>query len=71
MSQELEQRVEDLEIRIMHLEAALDEMTRTLLQQELLTARQADLLRLLEAQLKGLAGVLSPATEREPPPPHY
>jgi uncharacterized coiled-coil protein SlyX len=71
MSLELEQRIEDLEIRIMHLEAALDEMTRTLLHQEQLTTRQADLLRQMEAQLKGLTAGLSPTAEREPPPPHY
>jgi uncharacterized coiled-coil protein SlyX len=70
MSQELEQRIENLEIRIMHLEAALDEMTRTLLHQEQLTTRQADMLRQMEAQLKGLSAVLSPATGHEPPP-HY
>jgi uncharacterized coiled-coil protein SlyX len=62
--------MEDLEVRIMHLEAALDEMTRTLLQQEQLTARQADVIRQLETQLKGLSSALLPGGG-EPPPPHY
>ncbi len=71
MSQQLEQRLEDLEIRLMHLEAALDEMTRSLLQQEQRSARQADMIRQLEAQLKGLSSALAPAAGHEPPPPHY
>jgi SlyX protein len=71
MSNDQERRVEDLEIRIMHLEAALDEMTRSLLQQEQLTARQADMIRQLETQLKGLSSALLPGAEHEPPPPHY
>jgi uncharacterized coiled-coil protein SlyX len=71
MPSEQERRLEDLEVRIMHLEAALDEMTRTLLQQEQLTTRQADMIRQLETQLKGLSSALLPGTEHEPPPPHY
>ncbi|MDH3980048.1 MAG: SlyX family protein [Gammaproteobacteria bacterium] len=72
MTDKLVQRIEQLEIRLMHLEAALDEVTRTLLQQEQLTARQAELIRQLESQLKGLsATVTGPQAEQEPPPPHY
>ena len=71
MTDELTDRIELLEIRLMHLEAALDEMTRTLLQQEQLTSRQADTIRQLENQLKGLSAVVSNPAEGEPPPPHY
>ncbi len=71
MTDELEQRIESLEIRLMHLEAALDEMTRTLLNEEQLNARQAEAIRQLEDQLKGLSAEISVPAEREPPPPHY
>jgi uncharacterized coiled-coil protein SlyX len=71
MPDELTDRIEQLEMRLMHLEAAIDEMTRTLLQQEQLTARQADIIQQLENQLKGLSAVVSNPAEREPPPPHY
>jgi uncharacterized coiled-coil protein SlyX len=68
---ELEQRIESLEIRLMHLEAALEEMTRTLLQQEQLTRTQAETIERLEQQLRGLAGSYPGSPEAEPPPPHY
>ncbi len=71
MTDELTERLEQLEVRLMHLEAAMDEMTRTLLQQEQLTARQAETIRLLETQLKGLSAAISAPPEQEPPPPHY
>lgn len=71
MTNELADRMEQLEIRLMHLEAALDEMTRTLLSQEQLTARQAEAIRQLEAQLKGLSASITPSGEQDPPPPHY
>jgi uncharacterized coiled-coil protein SlyX len=71
MTDELKNRIEQLEIRLMHLEAALDEMTRTLLKQEQLTAHQAETIRQLETQLKGLSATISPVTGQDPPPPHY
>ena len=71
MTDELADRMEQLEIRLMHLEAALDEMTRTLLQQEQLTVRQAEVIRQLETQLKGLSASITPTGEHDPPPPHY
>jgi SlyX protein len=71
MTDNLVQRIEQLEIRLMHLEAAMDEMTRTLLQQEQLTARQTEIIRQLETQLKGLSADMSTPAGQEPPPPHY
>jgi SlyX protein len=68
---ELEQRIESLEVRLMHLEAALDEMTRALLQQEQLTRTQAVTIERLEEQLRGFAAGYPAATGSEPPPPHY
>jgi uncharacterized coiled-coil protein SlyX len=66
-----EARLEDLELRIMHLEAALDELTRSLLLQEQLTSRQAELIRLLEARLQELHEGMAAPAGRDPPPPHY
>jgi len=55
----------------MHLEAALDEMTRALLQQEQLTRTQAETIKRLEEQFRGLAAGYPATPEAEPPPPHY
>ena len=68
---DLSDRVDSLEIRLMHLEAALDEMTRTLLTQETQLRSQTELIRLLETQIKGLADAGSNDPGKEPPPPHY
>ncbi|MGB5540780.1 MAG: SlyX family protein [Gammaproteobacteria bacterium] len=68
---ELEQRMESLEMRLMHLEAALDEMTRSLLRQEQLTRTQAETIKRLEEQFRGLAAGYPATPEAEPPPPHY
>ena len=46
--------MESLEMRLMHLEAALDEMTRSLLRQEQLTRTQAETIKRIEEQLRGL-----------------
>ena len=65
------EQIESLEERLMHLEASLDEMTRTLLTQQKQLDLQDDLIKRLETIIKGLAdgGAGDPA--REPPPPHY
>lgn len=68
---EQEQRIEALEMRLMHLEAALDEMTRTLLRQEQQNHRQAETIERLEEQVRGLAAGYPAGSDREPPPPHY
>ncbi len=68
---ESQQRLESLEIRLMHLEAALDELTHALLQQELLTRAQAKTIERLEQQLKGLSTADLVNPEADPPPPHY
>ncbi len=68
---ELDVRVESLEARLMHQEAAIDELTRTLLQQEQRVNRQAATIERLEAQLRSLfAANINPPGE-DGPPPHY
>jgi SlyX protein len=68
---ELDTRIESLEARLMHQEAAIDELTRTLLLQEQLVSRQAATIERLEAQLRSLstAGITPPGEDG--PPPHY
>ncbi len=63
--------MESLELRLMHLEAAMDELTHTLLDQEGQLRQQADTIQRLEALVKAAvdAGINDPS--REPPPPHY
>lgn len=68
---DLEQRLETVEVRLMHLEAALDEATHALLQQEQLTRAQAAVIERLEDQLRTLAAGYPAGTDPEPPPPHY
>lgn len=66
-----EARIEELEVRIMHLEAALEELTRSLLLQEQLTSRQAELIRQLDGRLRELHEGNAMPAGRDPPPPHY
>lgn len=68
--QQLESRLVDLEIRLAHQEAALDELTRALLAQEQFTQRQALALERLEAQLRAVQATSGPAPE-DGVPPHY
>jgi SlyX protein len=68
---ELRARIEALEIRSTHQEAALDELTRTLLEQERLIREQADMLRRLEVQLRDATPAPVAGRDEEVPPPHY
>ncbi len=64
-------RLESLETRLMHQEASLDEITRTLLVQEQLVNRQRQAIEALQGQLQSLADAGSNPASEEPPPPHY
>ncbi len=64
-------RVEALEIRLAHQELAVDELTRSLLQQERQLAEQAETIRRLAAQLRAATPSLIATREEETPPPHY
>ena len=63
-------RIESLEERYAHQEAALDEITRRAIEQSGLIAAQAEKIQRLEAALLALdqAGPLSAVDEK---PPHY
>jgi SlyX protein len=64
-------RIESLESRLMHQDAALDELTRTLLNQEQLLSKQVEAIKHLEEQIKGLAPESPGTAADEPLPPHY
>ena len=64
-------RLEALESRLMHQEATIDELTRTLLGQEQLVSAQKKAIETRENQSQALnaASIMQPG--EEPPPPHY
>jgi uncharacterized coiled-coil protein SlyX len=68
---ELTPRIEGLETRLMHQEAALDELTRTLLEQERLVRKQGEVIRKLEMLVQRLSAPELTAAEDTTPPPHY
>lgn len=68
---ELASRIETLEIRLMHQEASIEALTRTLLQQEQLVNAQSAAIERLEAMIRGLSSTHDTLPGDEPPPPHY
>ena len=64
-------RLESLEIRLMHQEASIEELTRTLLQQEQVISAQSAAIERLEAMIRGLSATHDAPPGEEPPPPHY
>lgn len=71
MSSELSERIDTLEIRLAHQEAALEELTAALLKQESRVREQERTIEQLQTQLRALA--VSPVASRdeESAPPHY
>jgi SlyX protein len=67
---DLRARVEALEFRLTHQDAAIEELTRTLLEQERGLRKQADSIERLEARLRELAEP-PPGPPAEEKPPHY
>ncbi len=67
---DLHTRIEALEIRLAHQEAALEELTRALLAQEQRVRENTETLQRLELQVRALtpADGTPPADEK---PPHY
>ncbi|WP_024890544.1 SlyX family protein [Luteimonas huabeiensis] len=71
MSQELEQRVVELETRVAFQEHALNELSDALAQVRLQAAQNAELLRHSLEELKQARGAFYADPAEEPPPPHY
>lgn len=67
----MESRLTDLEIRLTHQEAALEELTQAVLEQDRLIVDLRGELEHIKGLLKDLApSAVAPASE-ETPPPHY
>ena len=67
---ELTERLEVLEVRYAHQEAALEELTRSVLAQEQLVRAQRERLERLEQDVRALQGGVYTAVADEKPP-HY
>lgn len=67
----LENRLDDLEIRFMHTETSVEELTRALLQLQTRMHEQAETIQRLERQLRELSKSQVAGRADEPPPPHY
>lgn len=65
----MENRITDLEIRLTHQESAIDEITRTLLQQEALIKKLQDELKNVRSQVNDVSNIAHASEEQ--PPPHY
>ncbi|MGB5717815.1 MAG: SlyX family protein [Gammaproteobacteria bacterium] len=70
-NKELNTRMESLEIRLMHQEAAIEELTQTLLRQEQLVSSQVTAIERIESMMRSLSSSSSAPPGDEPPPPHY
>jgi SlyX protein len=64
-------RLTDLEIRLTHQEAALEEMSRTLIRQERVIEELRDEIQRLQRQLLTLSPSNVASEAEETPPPHY
>lgn len=67
----MESRIEDLEIRLTHIEAEQEQLTLTLLQQQKSMDEMATRIDYLSSLLKNLAPSAVVSREEETPPPHY
>ena len=69
--EQLDQRVTELEIRLSHQEAILDELTSNSLRQQKLLDRMANELDYIKNLLKEAAPSVVCSPDEETPPPHY
>jgi SlyX protein len=67
----MESRIEDLEIRLTHIEAEQEQLTLTVLQQQKAMDAMQARIDYLTSLLKNLAPAAVASREEETPPPHY
>ncbi len=67
----MESRIEDLEIRLTHIEAEQEQLTLTLLQQQKAMNEMTTRIDYLASLLKNLSPSAVASREDETPPPHY
>ena len=65
----MEHKITDLEIRITHQDASIDELTRTVLEQEKLIRKMQQDMKAIRTQLKEFSNIAH--SSEEAPPPHY
>ena len=71
MGENTEAKLTDLEIRITHQEASIDELTRTVLAQEAEIKQLREELVYLRELMRDLAPAAVRPESEETPPPHY
>jgi SlyX protein len=69
--EESSMRIERLESRLMHQEAALEELTRIQLAQERQIRKQSEMIKQLSEHVRALLPSQLALPEEETPPPHY
>ena len=69
--EESSMRIERLESRLMHQEAALEELTRIQLAQERQIRKQSEMIKRLSEHVRALVPSQLALPEEETPPPHY
>jgi len=67
----VEEKITDLEIRLTHQEAAIEEMNGVLLKQHQLIESLKAELTMLQRQLRDMGAGNGADVSQEPPPPHY
>lgn len=67
----MESRIETLEINQAHLEAAVEELTTTMLQQQQTISELRNEIEFLKSLVKDLAPASVVPRSEETPPPHY
>lgn len=67
----MDDRVTDLEIRLTHLEAAIDELTQTVLRQQQALDAAVEHLEMVNGLLRELTPSAVRPLSEETPPPHY
>lgn len=68
---QLAEHIELLESRLAHQEAAIEELTRTLLGLERMLRRQEAIIGRLASQIRLLTPANTALPDEESPPPHY
>ena len=68
---QLQERVTDLEVRLTHQDASIEELTRVVLAQEKIIKQLREELRQVKANLKESSDPLVRPESEETPPPHY
>lgn len=67
----MENRITDLEIRLTHLEAAIDELTDTVLRQQKALQESGEQLEFIKSLLAEISPEAVRPQSEETPPPHY